>query len=166
MTDEMKRALMSDILDRVGSQGIGQLILEQNNTIQVGQPQPVQMPPYLTREQGMSLYRFLVDGEYIAADTPSDDFLYLMGVSANAPIRLKPINWLNTVQQLRTMLTCAFSKPMERKAIKLAELERRAPECFLIKSKKMNNLAKPTQENSIEMDKLTEFFDQNEGFCK
>lgn len=166
MTDEMKQALMRDVLDRVGPQGIGKLILEQNNTIHVGQPQPVQMPPYLNREQGMCLYRFLVDGNYIAADTPSEDFLYLMGVSAIAPIRLKPINWLNTVQQLRIMLTHAFSDPMEKKALRLAELERRAPECFLNKSTKMKNLAKPTQENSIEMDKLIEFFDQNEVFRK
>lgn len=160
MDEATKRALLGDILDRVGLDGIGQIVLEQNNSITVGQPMPVQMPPHLTRERAMELYAFLTDGNYIESSTPSEDFLYLMGVSSTSPIKMKPINWLKTVQQLRVMLTLAFDAPLKRGALKLAEIERRAPSCFLNKGKKLTQLAKPTQEFSAELDALESFFRQ------
>lgn len=154
----MKRALLGDILDRVGLDGIGQVVLEQHNSITVGQPLPVQMPPHLTREHGMELYTFLINGNYIDAVTPSEDFLYLMGVSCVPPVKLKPINWLGTMQQLRTLLVLAFDAPLKRGSLKLAEIERRAPSCFLNKGKKMAALAKPTVEYSSELEALELFF--------
>ena len=158
MDDAMKRALLGDILDRVGSGGIGQVVMEQNNTITVGQPMPVQMPPHLTREQGMALYTFLISNNYIDAVTPSEDFLYLMGISSMPPVKMKLINWLNTVQQLRKMLTLVFDEPLKRGSLKLAEIERRAPLCFLNKGKKMSVLAKPSAEYSAELDAIENFF--------
>lgn len=158
MDDILKRSLLNDILTKVGVEGIGNVILEQNNTINVGKEQPVQMPPYLHREEVTDLYRFLVSEGYIESSTSSEDFLYLMGVSATAPVKLKPINWLKTVQQLRTMLSLAFQDPLERKSLKIADIEKRAPFCFLNKGKKMSQLAKPTVENSQELDRLTNYF--------
>lgn len=158
MTDEQKRQMLGDILDRVGMDGIGQLVLEQNNTFNIGQQQPVQMPPYLNREQTVDIYNFLIGNGYIDQQTQADDFLYLMGVTATAPLKLKPVNWLTTVQQLRRMLELAFNEPLGRGSLKKAELERRTPFCFLNKGKKMKELAKPSTEFSQELDKLEDFF--------
>lgn len=161
MDDATKRALLGDILDRVGLDGIGQVVMEQNNTINVGQQQPVQMPPYLTRCRAMEIYSFLVNGKYIDQSTASEDFLYLMGVSGTAPLKMRPINWLNTMQQLRVMLTSAFDEPLKRGSLRLAEIERRAPFCFLNKGKKMKELAKSSSEYSIELSDLETFFRPN-----
>lgn len=160
MDAELKRRLLGDILNHVGPDGIGKITIEENNTILVGQQLPTQMPPHLTQEEAMDLYRFLTTNSYIDPATPSDSFLYLMGVTMSVPAKLKPINWLNTVQQLRIMLTRAFEDPINRGAIKLAEIEKRVPECFLNKGKKMEVLAKATAENSIALDKLENFFRQ------
>lgn len=158
MDDAMKRALLGDILNKVGLDGIGQIVMEQNNTINVGQQQPVQMPPHLNRDFAMQIYSFLIAGGYIDNSTPSEDFLYLMGVSSIPPVALKKINWMHTVQQLRTFLKLCFEEPLNRKSIKMAELERRAPECFLNKGKKMTSLAKDSEENSIDLDNIVNFF--------
>lgn len=158
MDDAMKRALLGDILNKVGLDGIGQIVLEQNNTINVGQQQPVQMPPHLNRDLAMQIYNFLITGGYIDNSTPSEDFLYLMGVSSIPPVSLKKINWMRTLQQLRTFLKLCFEEPLNRKSIKMAELERRTPECFLNKGKKMTSLAKDSEENSAELDKIVNFF--------
>jgi hypothetical protein len=158
MTDELKKQMLGDILDRVGMDGIGQVVLEQNNTFNVGKEQPIQMPPHLGRERTVEIYNFLIENNYIDAQTQADDFLYLMGVTATAPLKLKAVNWLTTVQQLRTMLELAFDEPIKRGSLKKAEIERRAPFCFMNKGKKMKDLAKPTTEYSAEIDKLTDFF--------
>lgn len=158
MTDEQKRQMLGDVLDRVGMDGIGQLVLEQNNTFNIGREQPVQMPPYLSRERAVKIYNFLIGYGYIDQQTQADDFLYLMGVTATAPLKLKLVNWQTTVQQLRRMLELTFSEPLERGSLKKAELERRAPYCFLNKGKKMKELAKPSTEFSLELDKLEDFF--------
>ncbi len=158
MNDETKRNILNDILNRVGLDGIGQVVIEQNNTINVGKEQPVQMPPYLLKESAMKLYHFLVDGGYIEVQTSADDYLYLMGVTSVAPMKLKLINWLRTMQQLRRMLELAFEEPIGRGSLKKAEIERRAPECFLNKGKKMKTLPKPTMEFSSELDAIEHFF--------
>lgn len=158
MNDETKRNFLNDILNRVGLDGIGQVVIEQNNTINVGKEQPVQMPPYLLKERAMELYHFLVDGGYIEAQTSADDFLYLMGVTSVAPMKFKRINWLRTMQQLRRMLELAFEEPISRGSLKKAEIERRAPECFFNKGKKMDKLPKATEEFSPELDAIEHFF--------
>lgn len=158
MNDETKRSILNDILNRVGLDSIGQVVIEQNNTINVGKEQPVQMPPYLLKERAMELYLFLVDGCYIEAQTSADDFLYLMGVTSVAPMRLKRINWLRTMQQLRRMLELAFEVPISRGSLKKAEIERRAPECFLNKGNKIEKLSKATEEFSSELDAIEHFF--------
>ena len=158
MTDEQKRQMLGDILDRVGMDGIGQLVLEQNNTFNIGQQQPVQMPPHLSRERTVEIYSFLIKNGYIDKQTQADDFLYLMGVTATAPLKIKLTNWLTTVQQLRRMLELSFAEPLNRGSLKKAEIERRVPYCFLNKGKKMKELAKPSTEYSLELDKLEDFF--------
>lgn len=158
MNDETKRSILNDILNRVGLDSIGQVVIEQNNTINVGKEQPVQMPPYLLKERAMELYLFLVDGCYIEAQTSADDFLYLIGVTSVAPMRLKRINWLRTMQQLRRMLELAFEVPISRGSLKKAEIERRVPECFLNKGNKIEKLSKATEEFSSELDAIEHFF--------
>lgn len=146
-----------------GSQNVEHIDHQENHYNYYGNtPQeekaPTQMPPYLTREEAMDLYRFLTTNSYIDQATSPEHFLYLMGVTMSAPNKLKPINWLQTVQQLREMLTLAFEEPIKRGAIKLADIEKRAPECFLNKGAKMNSLAKSREENSNELDELRNFF--------
>lgn len=162
MTDEAKRAMLNSVLDRIGPDGIGQLVIEQHNTIHVGQKMPTQMPPYLSVERTMEIYHFLISGCFIEASTPSENFIYLMGASSCPPQKLKPIIWKTTVQQLRTMLTLAFDEPIKRGAVLLAEIERRAVECFLNKGEKMRNLAKPTNEISYGMESIVRFFRPNQ----
>lgn len=163
MDDTTKRTLLNDILNIDGVEGIGTLIFEQNNTIYVGKEQPIQMPPYLRFEEVINLYRFLIEGNYIDPKTKSEDFLYIMGASHTAPTKLSLVNWLNTVQQLRVMLKLAFKDPLNRKSLKLAEIERRAPSCFLNKGRKMQHLAKDTEEYSVELTNLEEYFRPKEG---
>ncbi|MBQ6051399.1 MAG: hypothetical protein IJL35_12505 [Bacteroidaceae bacterium] len=161
MDEKTKRDFMNDILARVGMGGIGQVVLEQNNTFNVGKEQPIQMPPHLTKEWTMRLYQFLVEKEFIDKQTPADDFLYLMGVTSIAPVKLKPINWLKTIQQLRLVLERSFQTPIHRGSLRKAEIERRAPYCFLNKGKKMEELSKPKEELSAEIDEIEIFFRQN-----
>ncbi|MBR3546363.1 MAG: hypothetical protein IKN86_02245 [Bacteroidaceae bacterium] len=161
MDDQTKRDFMNDILAHVGMGGIGQVVLEQNNTFNVGKELPPQMPSYLMKEWTMGLYQFLVEKEFIDKQTPADDFLYLMGVTSIAPMKLKPINWLKTIQQLRLVLELSFKTPLHRGSLKKAEIERRAPYCFLNKGKKMEELSKPKTEWSPEIDDIETFFRQN-----
>lgn len=129
--------------------------LSTQNTIVHKHPQ---MPSYITRENAIEIYNFLIDGKYIAPETSSEDFLYLMGVTTNASNKIKPINWQNTVQQLRRFVELAYCGPIQRKAIKLVDIERKVPLCFLNKGKQMTALAKSTTENTHEIDRLEEFF--------
>lgn len=158
MTDETKRMIMGDILARVGADGVGNVILEQNNTINVGAERPVQMPPELLPERCMEIYRFLRREGFIAAATPSEHFLYLMGAEASVPDKLKPVEWMKTQQLLRTMLTEAFAEALDSGAIRLADIERRAADCFLVKGRRIDRLAKPKPEISGDMDALQDFF--------
>ena len=89
-----------------------------------------------------------------------DHFLFLFGVKGVAPKNLKPVNWHGTQQQLRTVLQLTFETPLERKSLRLADIERNVPFCFLIKGKKITSLAKQTKELSAEMDEITNFFRQ------
>lgn len=158
MDDAIKNPLINDILTRTGGGGIGTFIVTQNNYITVGKEQPAQMPPYLRKEETIDLYRFLIDGGYIDPKTSSEDFLYVMGVTPVAPVKLSRINWLKTVQQLRVMLKMAYKEPLSRQSLRFAEIERRAPSCFRIKGRDMKQLAKDTVEISTDMDRLMEYF--------
>lgn len=120
--------------------------------------QPAQMPPYTTREEVMNLYRFLIKEEFIESSTSAESFLYIMGVTEVPPKNLKLINWKGNMQQLRVMLTECYREPLDRKAIKLADIERLAPQCFLNKGNKMSTLAKPKEEPNLRTDALRNFF--------
>ena len=104
MNDEQKRELLNDILARVGTNAIGQVVIEQNNTIYVDEKQPPHLPPYLVQERAMEIYSFLVDRKFIDANTNAEHFLFIFGVKGVAPKNLKPVNWHGTQQQLRTVL--------------------------------------------------------------
>ena len=158
MNDETKKDMFSFILSKVGAENIGQVVFEQNNTIYVSGKQHSQMPAYLTRERAVEIYNFLIENSFIISSTPVDSFLYLMGVSGVEPKKLTLIDWIGTQQQLRTMLSLAFENQIKRSALRLAEIERLCPLCFLVKGKKINVLAKPYKEMSLEMDKLKDFF--------
>ena len=160
MNDEQKRQFLNDILARVGTNAIGQVVIEQNNTIYVDEKQPPHLPPYLVQERAMEIYSFLVDRKFIDANTNAEHFLFLFGVKGVAPKNLKPVNWHGTQQQLRTVLQLTFETPLERKSLRLADIERNVPFCFLIKGKKITSLAKQTVELSTEIDEITSFFRQ------
>jgi len=66
------------------------------------------LPRGLPMEGTVELYRFLLNNAYISPNTNAEVFLYLMGATDNKPAKLKPINWLSTMQQLRVMLESAF----------------------------------------------------------
>ena len=160
MNDEQKREFLNNILARVGANSIGQVVIEQNNTIYVDEKQPPQLPPFLSQERAMEIYSFLVDNNFIDANTQTLHFLFLMGVKGIAPKNIKSVNWHGTQQQLRTLLQLAFEAPVERKALRMADIERNVPFCFLVKGKKINSLAKQTMELSAEIDMITDFFRQ------
>lgn len=161
MNDETKKDMFNFILSKVGAENIGQVVFEQNNTIYVSEKRHSQMPAYLTREKAVDLYNFLIDNSYINSSTSIDSFLYLIGVSGIEPKKLELIDWNGTQQQLRTMLTLAYENQLNRSALRLSEIERLAPLCFLVKGKKIKVLAKPTNEMSLEIDKIKEFFRPN-----
>lgn len=158
MNDEQKKDFLSSILARVGTNAIGQVVIEQNNTIYVDEKQPPQLPPSLSQERAMEIYSFLVDNNYIDANTQASHFLFLFGVKGVAPQNLKPVNWHGTQQQLRTLLQLAFEAPIERRALRMADVERNVPFCFLVKGKKISSLAKQTMELSAEIDAIGDFF--------
>lgn len=158
MNDEQKRDFLNNILARLGPNAIGQVVIEQNNTIYVDEKQPPQLPPFLTQERAMEIYSFLVDNKFIDADTQTLHFLFLMGVKGVAPKNLKLVNWHGTQQQLRTMLQLAFADAIERSAMRLADIERNVPLCFLVKGKSISSLSKPTVETSVRIDLITDFF--------
>lgn len=85
MNDEQKRELLNDILARVGTNAIGQVVIEQNNTIYVDEKQPPHLPPCLVQEKAMEIYSFLVDRKFIDANTNAEHFLFLFGVKGVAP---------------------------------------------------------------------------------
>ena len=158
MNDETKKEMFNFILSKVGMDSIGQVVFEQNNNIYVSGKQHAQMPAYLTREKAVEIYNFLIENNFIISSTHVDSFLYLMGVSGVEPKKLSLIDWNGTQQQLRTMLTLAFEDQIKRSALRMAEIERLCPLCFLVKGKKINVLAKSSNETSLEIDKITDFF--------
>lgn len=160
MNDEQKKDFLSNILGRLGTNAIGQVVIEQNNTIYVDEKQPPQLPPFLSQERAMEIYSFLVDKNFIDANTQTSHFLFVMGVKGVAPKNLKPVNWHGTQQQLRTMLQLTFADALERKSLRMADMERNVPFCFTVKGKKISSLAKQTIEFSSEIDTITDFFRQ------
>lgn len=110
------------------------------------------------KQQGVPLFEFLVHGQYIAADSSMASWLYLMGYSTQQPDELKPIRWLRTKQQLRVMLKGAMSGMLENDIVRLADIERLVPSCFVDAEGEPLSLAKPKTEFSAEIDEIEKFF--------
>lgn len=109
-----------------------------------------------TKEDGVNLYNFLSDYNYMKV--PLDSWLYLMGFVTEIPGRVVPIMWLTTKEQLRTMLRLSFENLIHNNSIKIADLERLTPKCFVDNNGKPMNLPKAKTEYSSEIDRLKDFF--------
>jgi hypothetical protein len=81
-----------------------------------------------------------------------------LGYVEQRPKKLSAIMWLRTKEQLRVMLRLLFQSQIEGKQMKVADLERLTPKVFVNKEGKPLTLAKPSEELSMEMTKLEDFF--------
>lgn len=109
-----------------------------------------------TKDDGVSLYNFLTENQYMKV--PLDSWLFLMGFITEKPQKVVSITWLTTKEQLRTMLVKSFEGLITNNTLKKADLERLAPNCFVDINGKSLNLSKPKTEYSEKMDKLEKFF--------
>lgn len=109
-----------------------------------------------TKDEGVKLYDFLTEGQYMSV--PLDSWLFLMGFVTEKPDKVVNIQWLTTMEQLRMMLRMAFCDLIEKKSVKVVELNNLAHLCFVDDEGKPVNLPKPRQEISHQMDKLVDFF--------
>jgi len=85
---------------------------------------PPHMPAGLSRDTALKFYNFLVNGQFISANTPQDLFLYYMGASNERPLKLSPITWLKNKQLLREAIQGGFAKHFKNKIITKVEMER------------------------------------------
>ena len=109
-----------------------------------------------TKDEGVALYNFLTKNSY--AKVPIDSWLYLMGFVTEMPQKVVPITWLQTKEQLRTMLYLSFEQLINDNSVKKADLEKLVPLCFKDKDGNTMTLAKPKTEQSFGIDHLTKFF--------
>lgn len=109
-----------------------------------------------TKDEGVALYNFLT--KYSYAKVPLDSWLYLMGFVTEKPQKVVPITWLQTKEQLRTMLFLSFEQLINDNSVKKADLEKMVPLCFKDKDGNTMKLAKHKEEPSFGIDHLTKFF--------
>ena len=109
-----------------------------------------------TKDEGVKLYDFLTAGQYM--NVPLDSWLFLMGFVTEKPEKVVAIQWLTTMEQLRMMLRMTFGDLIEKKSVKVVDLNNLAHLCFVDDEGKPVNLPKPRQEISQQMDRLVEFF--------
>lgn len=115
-------------------------------------------PANITFDIAVILLKFLKEKEFIAEDTDSDSFMYLMGCSNEKPRELKKIKFLQNKQILRELLEKAFFSLLDGQSLTKAEIERIAPEVFVDKKGKGIKLAKNKLTPSTYSDLLVEFF--------
>ena len=113
--------------------------------------------------QGQDLFNLLLKGSFIAAGTNIDNWLWIMGYSPKAPQHLQPIMWLKTKEQLRTMLNGVLTAKNLDSPMKVADMERLVPQCFVDKDGSPLHLSKSKAEYSEEIDQLKGFFDRDKG---
>ena len=113
--------------------------------------------------QGQDLFNLLLNGSFIAAGTNIDNWLWTMGYSPKAPQHLQPIQWLKTKEQLRTVLNGVLTANNLDSPMKVADIERLVPQCFIDKDGSPLHLSKPKTEISREMDLLKGFFDRDKA---
>ena len=114
-------------------------------------------PPGFTKEQGIKLYRFLVNNSFIHATTDEASFLFRMGFISELPDELQKIIWLKNKQLLRELLELLFEKFLNNNSLKLVELERLTPFCFKDKNNEPLKLAKRKKILSQDSDILKTF---------
>ena len=77
-----------------------------------------------TKDEGVKLYDFLTSGQYM--NVPLDSWLFLMGFVTEKPEKVVTIQWLTTMEQLRMMLRMAFGDLIEKKSVKVVDLNNMA----------------------------------------
>lgn len=113
-------------------------------------------PIHSTKEKGLRLFDNLNNNIYMEADL--DCWLFFMGFVNQKPQNVKPIIWKSTKEQLRVMLRLLLKELIDKKIIKVAELEKLTPKIFVNINNKPLKLAKPKEEISKTMDKLIKIF--------
>lgn len=131
----------------------------QQNIVQVEncadkQDENLHFPLNNTKDEGIRIFEALTQKHFM--EGALDSWLYLLGFSDQKPNRLILMKWLGTKEQLRVMLRLIFEKLVKEGSLSVAGIERLTPHCFTDKNGKPMKLAKPKEENSFEMDTLTE----------
>lgn len=115
-------------------------------------------PLYINEEQGMCLYRFLIENYFIDATTDEASFLFLMGCTSKQPCELKKIIWIKNKQLLREMLEQLFIRLIKNRSLRIADLKKLTPICFNNQKGKPIRLANRKRNPSTDSDDLKFFF--------
>lgn len=118
------------------------------------QDKHVHFPHCLDREKGNELFKFLIKGAYIDSKTDEESFLFLMGCTYGQPNELKLIKWLKNKQLLREMLEQIFHSSVDNKSLRIVDIERLTPLCFMNRDGNSLILAKRKFIFSIDSDNL------------
>ena len=114
-------------------------------------------PPFINEKQGIALYRFLVEQSFIVATTDEASFLFLIGCASEQPMELHKIIWAKNKQLLREMLEQLFNTLIGNRCLRIADLERLTPLCFVSIKHESFKLANRTKHPSTDSDKLKNF---------
>lgn len=127
---------------------------------------PSHFPVHLTYDLGINLFNFLktkpqnCDSAFIAEDTDSDSFMYLMGCSDKRPADLHNIVWIaqqSNKQLLRELLEHEL-KSVFGKTFSKRQMEQTVPHVFVDSNGDPMNLAKNKPVNSFFKDEIDTYY--------
>ncbi len=104
---------------------------------------------------------FLQANKLISRDVQEDQWLYIMGHGRERPEKLNKLKWLGTKENLRLFLTLWYERELNNKYIKLKDICKHVPLCFLDKNENPMCLAKKRKELSGNSDLIEKFFRPN-----
>lgn len=123
--------------------------------------EPTQFPAHITYDCGVLLMNFLKEKEFIAGDTDSESFMYLMGCTDKKPANLRKIVWLannSNKQLLRELVEQAFAGLINSRSYTKSEVEKFVPYVFVNTKGEAMTLAKNKPVPSFESDAIRGFF--------
>ena len=118
-------------------------------------------PAHIQYEDGVRMLAWLKQMLFIAADTDSASFMYLMGCTNQMPAEVKKIVWTasgSNKQLLRELVEHAYAGLIESKACSKADIEKMVPNVFVNAKGESMTLAKNKQVPSFESDAISDFF--------
>lgn len=119
-----------------------------------GQQTNLRFPKCMEDRKLNLLYQFLINNQLIALSTLSNNFVYMMG-GTETPTKVEPIEWMGNLQELRQVVQNAFSELTERGALKMSDLERMVPFCFM---KNGTPVKLPKNDSRLSSEKIANFF--------